>query len=41
MKTSDRTGVQYQVEVSLVPEDRAAGVSLEVSGNKTDQDFDL
>jgi hypothetical protein len=41
IKTSERTGEKYQDTANLVPPDRAAGMSLEVSEDNLKQDFDL
>ncbi len=41
MKRSERTGAEYQDMVNLVPAERAAGIPLEVAGDKSDQDFNL
>jgi hypothetical protein len=41
MKRSERTGAEYQDMVNLVPAERAAGIPLEVVGDKADQDFNL
>ena len=41
IKTSERTGKEYQDTANLVPPDRAAGLSLEVSEDNLKQDFDL
>ena len=41
MKRSERTGAEYQDVVNLVPAERAAGIPLEVVGDKADQDFKL
>jgi hypothetical protein len=41
IKTSERTGEKYQDTANLVPPDHAAGMSLVVSGDNVNQDFDL
>jgi hypothetical protein len=41
IKTSERTGEKYQDIANLVPPEHAAGMSLEVSGDNLNQDFEL
>jgi hypothetical protein len=41
MKRSERTGAEYQDMVNLVPAQHATGIRLEVTGDKSDQDFKL
>ena len=41
IKTSERTGEKYQDIANLVPPEHAAGMSLEVSGDNLNQNFDL
>lgn len=41
MKTSARTGAQYQEEKSLVPANHAAGIEFEVKAGDESRDFEL
>lgn len=41
VKKSERTGTEYQDVVNLVPQQYATGIEIDVSGDKTDQDFSL
>jgi hypothetical protein len=41
VKTSERTGQEYQDIANLVPPEHAAGMAIEVSGDNMNQDFQL
>jgi hypothetical protein len=40
-KVSERTGEKYRDIANLVPPEHAAGMVIEVQGDKSNQDFDL
>lgn len=40
-KVSERTGGKYQDIANLVPPEHAAGITIEVSGDNLNQDFEL